>query len=77
MYMKKVQYQFKLATLGAMEQVIKTLRTADIVVSIVTQSPLGAIIEMSLPNNEDFTPEEILMLGTLIGQIEATELLLK
>lgn len=77
MYMKKVQYQFKLVTLGAMEQVIKTLRTADIVVSIVTQSPLGAIIEMSLPNNEDFTPEEILMLGILIGQIEATELLLK
>lgn len=77
MYMKKVQYQFKLVTLGAMEQVIKTLRTADIVVSIVTQSPLGAIIEMSLPNDEDFTPDEILMMGVLIGQTETMYVLKK
>lgn len=68
--MKKIQYTIKGPTLGALDKIVAALTEVDIIVSTISSSEHGAIIEISLPNNEEFLPEELILVGRIIGLVE-------
>ena len=64
--MNKVTYEFNELTISALDDIIEQLSSVT-TVSVLTRSEKHAIIE--LIDEEGFSGEELLLIGTIIGQI--------
>lgn len=66
--MNKVSYEFTALTINALDDVLVNL--SDVLnISVVTRSEEHAIIMMSNKDGGDFIPEELVMIGSIIGQV--------
>ena len=66
--MNKVSYEFNALTISALDNVINNL--SDVLnISVVTRSEEHAIIMMSTKDGHDFIPEELVVIGSIIGQV--------
>lgn len=74
--MNKVSYEFTALTINALDDVLVNLR--DVLnISVVTRSEEHAIIMMSNKDGGDFIPEELVLIGSIIGQVIVKSLKLK
>ena len=66
--MNKVSYEFTALTINALDDVLVNL--SDVLnISTVTRSDTHAIIMMSNKDGGDFIPEELVLIGSIIGQV--------
>lgn len=74
--MNKVSYEFNALTISALDNVINNL--SDVLnISVVTRSEEHAIIMISTKDEHDFIPEELVLIGSIIGQVIVKSLKLK
>lgn len=66
--MNKVSYEFTALTINALDDVLVNL--SDVLnISVVTRSEEHAIIMISTKDGGDFIPEELVLIGSIIGQV--------